>query len=67
MKTPKERITYAAICEQMPTPHVYFGTYEEAEDYAETEQPAYRPYYIVKRIEHFEICGIVGEKRQKMR
>ena len=65
MKTPEEKISYAAICEQMPIPHLYFGTYEEAVDYAKIEQPAYRPYYIVERVEHFEICGVVGDKDRK--
>lgn len=60
MKTPEEKISYATICEQMPVPHLYFGTYKEAEDFAKIEQPAYKPYYIVERVEHFEICGVVG-------
>ncbi len=60
MKTPEEKISYTAICKQMPTPHSYFETYEEAENYAKIEQPAYRPYYIVERVEHFEICGVIG-------
>lgn len=62
MTTPEERISYAAICEQMPIPHLYFDTYEEAVDYAKTEQPAYRPYYIVERVEHFEMCGVIDVK-----
>jgi len=65
MKTPEERITYTAICEQMPTPNFYSETYEEAVAYAKSEQPAYRPYYIVKRVEHFEICEIVGKSRKE--
>lgn len=65
MKTPEEKIYYSAICEQIPTPHLYFKSYEEAEDYAKREQPAYRPYYIVKIVEHFEICGVVGAKGRK--
>jgi hypothetical protein len=64
MKTPEERITYTAICEQMPIPNLYFETYKEAVNYAEFEQPAYRPYYIVERIECFEICGVVGDKAE---
>ena len=59
MKTPEEKISYSAICEQMPIPHLYFDTYEEAVKYAKFEQPAYRPYYIVERVEHFEICGVI--------
>lgn len=62
MKTPEEKISYAVISEKMPTPHLYFHTYKEAVVYAKKEQPAYRPYYIVERTEHFEICGVVGDK-----
>lgn len=65
MKTPEEIISYSAICERMPIPHLRFGTYKEAEDYAKIEQPAYRPYYIIEIIEHFEICGVVGDKSRK--
>ena len=64
MKTPKDKISYAAICEQMPNPNLRFGTYKEAENYAKIEQPAYRPYYIVKIVQHFEICGVVGDKAE---
>ena len=65
MKILEEKISYAAICEQRPNPNLRFGTYKEAEDYAKIEQPAYRPYYIVEIVEHFEICGIVGDKGRK--
>jgi len=65
MKTPEEKISYTTICEQMPISNVYFGTYKEAVNFAKSDQPAYRPYYIVKRVEHFEICGIVGDKDRK--
>lgn len=65
MKIPEEKISYAAICEQMPNPNLRFGTCKEAEDYAKDEQPAYRPYYIVKIVEHFEICGVVRDKGRK--
>ena len=65
MKVPDKKITYAAICEQMPIPNLRFRTYKEAEDYAKIEQPAYRPYYIVKIVEQFEICGVVGDKARK--
>ena len=65
MKAPEEKISYAAICEQMPTPNLRFRTYKEAEGYAKIEQPAYRPYYIVEIVEHFKICGVVGDKSRK--
>lgn len=64
MKISEEKISYSAICEQMPIPQLYFGTYQDAVDYAKSEQPAYRPYYIVEIVEHFEICGIVGGKTE---
>lgn len=65
MKAPEGKISYAAICEQMPIPNLRFRTYKEAEGYAKSEQPAYRPYYIVEIVEHFEICGVVGDKSRK--
>lgn len=65
MKTPEEKIFYAVICEEIPAPHLYFETYKEAEDCAKSGRPAYRPYYIVKIVEHFEICGVVGAKGGK--
>ena len=64
MKALEEKITYSAICEQMPVPHLYFETYEETVGHAKNNQPAYRPYYIVERVEHFEICGVVGDKSE---
>lgn len=64
MKTPEEEISYAAICERQPIPTSYFRTYEEAVSHAKFDQPAYRPYYIVERVEHFEICGVVGDKAE---
>lgn len=54
--TPKDKVSYAVICEKFPTPHSYFSTYEEAVRWAKLEQPDNRPHYIVKRTEHFEIC-----------
>lgn len=62
MTNPEERITYGYICEQMPIPSMFFRTYEEAYKAAEFNQPAYRPFYIVERTEHYEICGVVREK-----
>ena len=64
MKAPEEKISYAAICEQMPISNIYFGTYKEAVDFAKFNQPSYRPYYIVERVEHFEICGVVEYKEE---
>ena len=60
MKTPEEITTYSIICEKMPTPSVYFPTYELAVKWAKFNQPTYRPFYIVERTEHFEICGKIS-------
>lgn len=60
MNTPEEKITYSVICENSPTPDIYFDTYEEAVKFAKFNQPANKPYYIVERVEHFEICGVMG-------
>ena len=53
------KISYSVICEKFPNPHIYFNTYDEAEHWARFNQPNYRPYYIIKRLEHFEIVGEV--------
>ena len=57
--TESDKISYAVICDKFPSPHVYFNTYNEAEHWARFNQPNYRPYYIIKRSEHFEIVGEV--------
>ena len=54
-----DKISYAVICDKFPSPHVYFNTYNEAEHWARFNQPNNRPYYIIKRSEHFEIVGEV--------
>lgn len=64
MKPLEERITYSVICEQMPEPKVYHSSFNEAVEWAKSDQPLYRPYYIVGRVEHFEICGVVGDKAE---
>lgn len=62
-KTLKEKITYSVISERQPVPSVFHDTFKEAVEWAEKDQPAYRPYFIVERTEHFEICGVVGENK----
>ena len=57
--TESDRISYAVICDKFPSPQVYFNTYDEAEQWARFDQPNHRPFYIVKRLEHFEIVGEV--------
>ena len=57
--TESDKISYAVICDKFPSPHVYFNTYNEAEHWARFNQPNNRPYYIIKRSEHFEIVGEV--------
>lgn len=58
--TESDKISYAVICDKFPSPHVYFNTYDEAKHWARFNQPNYRPYYIIKRSEHFEIVGEVS-------
>ena len=57
IKCPEDKITYAVICKKFPNPNVYFESYELAKRWIELEQPNNRPFYIVKRIEHFELCN----------
>ena len=64
MKCPEEKIYYGVICERFPEPSVYFETFESAIRWAKSEQPAYRPYYIVECVEHYEICGSVDDKKE---
>lgn len=54
---PKEIITYGYICEGKPNPTIFFPTFKQAVSSAQNDQPTNRPYYIVERTEHFEICG----------
>lgn len=58
-KAPNDKISYAVICEKFPNPTVYYNTCDLALKWAKLDQPNDRPYYIVKRTEHFEICGKV--------
>lgn len=59
MNNLEDEVSYTAICEHFPKSSVYFSTYEDAFEYAQDNQPAYRPWYIVKCIKHFEICGTI--------
>ena len=65
--TPKDKVSYAIICEKFPIPHTYFSTYEEAVRWIKLEQPDNRPHYIVKCTEHFEIChGVSRMDEEKL-
>ena len=64
MKCPEEKIYYGVICERFPEPSVYFETFDAAIRWAKSDSPAYRPYYIVECVEHYEICGIVDDKKE---
>lgn len=35
----------------------WFPTFTQAKEAAEFDQPAYRPYLIVEKVEHYEIAG----------
>ena len=57
IKCPEDKTTYAVICKKFPNPNVYFESYELAKRWVKLEQPNNRPFYIVKRTEHFELCN----------
>lgn len=65
IKAPDDVVTYAVICEKFPNPCSYYREYDCAVKWAKSDQPANRPYYIVKRTEHFEICEEVGKRRKE--
>lgn len=62
MITPEEKIMYGTISEQQPECHIWYDTYGEAVESAKFDQPKYRPYYIVEKTEHYEICGVVDKE-----
>ena len=55
MKCPDDIVSYAIICERFPIPQSRFDTYDLALRFAKMDQPADRPFYIVKCVEKFEI------------
>ena len=58
-----ERKSYSVICEKQPKPCIYFDSYDLAEKWAKSDQPDYRPFYIVERTERFKLVRkINGEK-----
>ena len=61
MKAPDDKISYAIICNKFPIPQTRYATYDLAVKWAKLDQPNYRPFYIVKCTEHFEICKEVNE------
>lgn len=64
MKAPDDKINYAIICNKFPIPQTRYATYDLAVEWAKFDQPNYRPFYIVKCTEHFEICEEVNENDQ---
>lgn len=56
IKAPDSKVSYAVICEKYPDPCMYFDSYDLALKWANINQPDNRPFYIVKRTEHFEVC-----------
>ena len=56
IEIPKDKVSYAVICERFPNPQTYFNTYDLAVRWLKMEQPNNKPHYIVKRTEHFEVC-----------
>ena len=65
MKCPEDIVSYGVICEKFPDTQVCFNTYDLALKWAKMEQPANRPYYIVKCVEKFEILDEVFAKKKK--
>lgn len=63
----EEKISYSYISENnIERKHLlWFETYGEAYEAAKFDQPADRPYLIVERTEHFEVCGRVKQRRNK--
>lgn len=57
IEAPKDKVSYAVICEKFPDPCSYFDSYDLAARWLKLEQPNNKPHYIVKRTEHFEICN----------
>ena len=57
----EDKISYMVACKQIPDSHCYHTTYEEAVKWAKRNQPAYKPFYIIKRTEHFEICDVIDK------
>ena len=65
MRVPEETIEYGWISEQKPKCTVWTKTFGEAVEMAKADQPAYRPWYIVEKTEHFEICGVVEDEEHE--
>ena len=61
MNTPEEEITYGIMNKKGHVSCLWSKSYAEALDYAKTEQPMNRPYYILERTEHYEIVGEVKD------
>ena len=59
IKTPDERITYGVISMKHQSTDMYANTYDDALKMAHEmkhDKPEDKPYFIVERTEHFEIC-----------
>lgn len=62
MKAPDDKITYGVICEKDPDAGMWATKYDDAVRLAREmskNHPDNRPYYIVERIETFEIVAVV--------
>ena len=56
---PKEEIYYGYMDKNGNICSMWFKTYDEALKSAESDQPAYLPFYILEKTEHYEIVGKV--------
>ncbi len=61
MKFPEIETRYACICETFPLPVVFHETYESALEWALDNQPLHRPYYIVKSVTTYMVCGMIDK------
>ena len=61
---PQDEITYGIMNKNGHISCLWSKSYAEALDYAKKEQPMNRPYYILKRTEHYEIVGEVKDNAQ---
>ena len=65
MQTPKTEISYDIICDKMPEPQTHFSTYELAVKWAKKGLTFDTPMYIVKRTTTYEICSVIGKKKNE--
>lgn len=58
---PKTKTTFGTISKQSPGCCIRMDSFNQAVDFAMGDQPAYRPWYIVKCTETYGICATIEE------